>query len=315
MMIGTRLVTLLLACAATIVHVNAAPVQNHTDETSPNLTSLEKRATIPLTSSQVASFRPYTNFAAVAGCPPATVLAWNCAKCNANPTFTPVAAGGNGASVQFWYVGYDANLASVIVGFQGTDADKILPILTDADFFLTTLDSGLFPGLSSDIKTHNGFNDAQMASASAVLSAVNTAMSRFGARRVTVTGHSLGGAIATISAVHLKLHLPSTTTFKVVTYGCPRVGNQAFANYFNSRFPGANSRINNQDDIVPIVPGRFLGFDHVEGEIHILNNNGWVSCPGQDNEDGDCTIGYVPNIFAGDTGDHSGPYDGIRMGC
>lgn len=77
-MIGTRLVTLLLACAATIVHVNAAPVQNHTDETSPNLTSLEKRATIPLTSSQVASFRPYTNFAAVAGCPPATVLAWNC---------------------------------------------------------------------------------------------------------------------------------------------------------------------------------------------------------------------------------------------
>lgn len=50
------------------------------------------------------------------------------AKCNANPTFTPVAAGGNGASVQFWYVGYDANLASVIVGFQGTDADKMYVI-------------------------------------------------------------------------------------------------------------------------------------------------------------------------------------------
>lgn len=36
-----------------------------------------------------------------------------------------------------------------------------LPILTDADIIMTTLDSDLFPGLSSDIEVHSGFADAQ----------------------------------------------------------------------------------------------------------------------------------------------------------
>jgi hypothetical protein len=36
-----------------------------------------------------------------------------------------------------------------------------LPLVTDADFFLTSLDSTLFPGVSSDIEVHNGFKDAQ----------------------------------------------------------------------------------------------------------------------------------------------------------
>lgn len=48
-------------------------------------------------------------------------------------------------------------------------------------------------------------------------------MSQFSATRVTIVGHSLGGAIALIDAVYLPLHLPSGTTFKTVTFGMPRV--------------------------------------------------------------------------------------------
>lgn len=33
-------------------------------------------------------------------------------------------------------------------------------------------------------------------------------------------------------------------------------------------------------DIVPIVPGRFLGFQHPHGEVHILSPGNAVSCPG-----------------------------------
>lgn len=36
---------------------------------------------------------------------------------------------------------------------------------------------------------------------------------------------------------------------------------------------------------------------------------------GQDNTNALCEIGAVPNIFEGDEDDHSGPYDGITMGC
>ncbi|KAF8075191.1 lipase [Lyophyllum atratum] len=267
-----------------------------------------------LTAAQIAAYRPFTHYASTAYCQPASTLAWNCgANCNANPGFKPVASGGDGSNTQFWYVGYDSTLRTVVVGYQGTDSSQIMPIVTDGNFFLTNLDSSLFPGISSSIEVHNGFGDAQAKSATAVLAAVQTAMSRNGATAVTIVGHSLGGAIALISAVYLPLHLPAGTTFKTVTYGMPRVGNQAFADYVDGH--ASLSHINNQDDIVPIVPGRFLGFAHPRGEKHILDSLAWEDCPGQDNTDSQCTIGYVPNIFSGDSGDHSGPYDGVSMGC
>ncbi|KAF5379409.1 hypothetical protein D9615_006490 [Tricholomella constricta] len=281
-------------------------------QAAPSLVGRQSIST--LTAAQVAAFKPYTHYASTAACKPANTLAWNCgANCNANPTFRPVASGGDGAITQFWYVGYDPTLRTVIVGYQGTDASKIIPLVTDADFFLTPLRSTLFPGLSSSIEVHDGFGDAQARSAASVLAAVKTAMSSNGATKVTIVGHSLGGAIALITSVYLPLHLPAGTTFRTVTYGMPRVGNKAFADYVDAH--ADVSHINNQDDIVPIVPGRFLGFAHPKGEKHIVNSNAWINCPGQDNTDSQCTIGYVPNIFAGDTGDHSGPYDGIIMGC
>jgi len=36
---------------------------------------------------------------------------------------------------------------------------------------------------------------------------------------------------------------------------------------------------------------------------------------GTDNTNDKCTIGVVPNIFAGNLGHHSGPFDGITIGC
>ena len=62
--------------------------------------------------------------------------------CQANPNFHPVAAGGDGAVVQYWYVGYDMDLKArlevtsllrftefsnqmVIVGHQGTNPKKM----------------------------------------------------------------------------------------------------------------------------------------------------------------------------------------------
>ena len=56
----------------------------------------------PLSSAEVAAFKPYTQFANAAYCQPSTTLAWNCgASCAANPTFMPVASGGDGAVTQF----------------------------------------------------------------------------------------------------------------------------------------------------------------------------------------------------------------------
>ena len=152
--------------------------------------------------------------------------------------------------------------------------------------------------------------------------AVLTLLKQHNATSVVVTGHSLGAALALLDSVYLPLHLPAGMRVNMVGYGMPRVGNLAFANYVDAMH-NANSvtvtvtHINNQKDPVPIIPGRFLGFVHPAGEVHIQDDpgNSWVSCPGHDNPSRLCTVGDVPNVIQSDILDHIGPYnDGIFMG-
>ncbi|KIY71074.1 alpha/beta-hydrolase [Cylindrobasidium torrendii FP15055 ss-10] len=268
-----------------------------------------------LSDAQVDVYTPYTYYASAAYCPGNQTINWSCgANCQANPKFVPIASGGDGDGVQFWYVGYDPSLKSIIVGHQGTDTSKLLPVLTDANFFLTDLEDGLFPGLDSDVQVHNGFGESQADSARDVLAAVKKGLSAYSTKAVTVVGHSLGGAIALISGVFLDIQIPAATV-KVVTYGQPRVGNSAFADWVDAHLDSV-VHITNKKDLVPILPGRFLGFAHASGETHIREDDSkWVSCPGQDSTADGCTIKDVPNILVGDANDHGGPYDGIRIGC
>lgn len=114
----------------------------------------------------------------------------------------------------------------------------------------------------------------------AILSAVQETLSEHGVSSVTVVGHSLGGALALLDGVFLSMHLPSNVTVKVVTFGMPRVGNQAFANFVDSRLSGLVTHVNNKKDPIPTVPGRGLGFHHPSGEVHIQDSGAWDECPG-----------------------------------
>lgn len=111
------------------------------------------------------------------------------------------------------------------------------------------------------------------------------------------------------------MHIPNVK-ISYIGYGLPRVGNQAFANYIDGHDAIASvTHVNNKEDFVPILPGRFLGFHHPSGEVHIQDSGAWVACPGQDNTSDECTVGDVSNIFDGDESDHDGPYGGVEMGC
>jgi Lipase (class 3) len=78
----------------------------------------------------------------------------------------------------------------------------------------------------------------------------------------------------------MTLNLPAGTSVKGVTYGTPRVGNADFARFFDAKVSDF-TRVNNEKDIVPIVPGRFLGFAHPHGEVHITSPGNAVACPGE----------------------------------
>ncbi|KAF5348060.1 hypothetical protein D9758_010002 [Tetrapyrgos nigripes] len=287
----------------------------------PEEKDLETRQTGPfttLTTAQIASFKPFSYFAAAGYCDPSDILRWGCgANCKANADFIPTASGGNGGSVQFWFVGYSPSLDTVIISHQGTDPTEFESLLTDADFFLDTLDPTLFPGVPKGVEIHNGFGEAHKDTAQSVLSAVQTTLSRHQTSKVTLVGHSLGGALSLLDSIYLPLHLSTTPggtkiTYKTIVYGVPRVGNPAFADYVDQHVD--LTRVNNDNDLIPIVPGRFLGFAHPNGEVHIQDDEKtWVGCPGHDNTSPLCTIGTVPTVFEGNILDHLGPYDGVEM--
>jgi len=283
-------------------------------DAAPALVELSTRQSITaLSASQISAFKPFTFFASTAYCNPSTTINWSCgANCAGNADFIPVASGGDGSDVQFWYVGFSPSQGTVVVGHQGTDTSSIEADATDADAILKSLNPTLFPGVSSSVEAHSGFANEQAQTAPTILAAVQKAIAAHSATKVTIVGHSLGAAIALLDGVYLPLHI-SGVSFQVIGYGMPRVGNQDFANYVDAHL--SLTHINNKEDFVPIIPGRFLGYHHPSGEVHIMDNNQWVSCPGQDNTSSECIVGDVSNIFEGDESDHDGPYDGVTMGC
>ncbi|KAG6872905.1 hypothetical protein C0995_005311 [Termitomyces sp. Mi166 len=232
-----------------------------------------------LSQTEISAFRPFSYYAATAYCTSSETANWNCgANCKANRAFEPIAAGGDGDDVQYWFVGIDPKLKTIVVSHQGTDPFKLLPLLTDGDILLSQLDPTLFPGVDDSVMVHGGFRDSQAETSADILAAVKTAMAQSGLNDVTVVGHSLGAAIALLDGLFLPLHIPGVNV-KVIGYGMPRVGNDAFADFVDGNLD--LTRITHKNDVIPIVPGRFLGFHHPSGEKHIQHDDvTWIACPG-----------------------------------
>ncbi len=112
---------------------------------------------------------------------------------------------------------------------------------------------------------HRGFLGAFQA----VESRLRSALLSSEGKRVILTGHSLGGAIATVMAAEWQGFLAPAM---VVTFGQPAVGKGAFRMFYQQYYAGKFFRFVNDDDIVPRVPpgyehvGRLLHFD-AEGKL------------------------------------------------
>lgn len=71
---------------------------------------------------------------------------------------------------------------------------------------------------------------------------------------VTLTGHSLGAALAPVYGLYLKENLTATNVqLQMYTYASPSIGNQPFADYINTVFNGCSFRYTNPLDVVTNV--------------------------------------------------------------
>ncbi|KAJ7643958.1 alpha/beta-hydrolase [Roridomyces roridus] len=259
-----------------------------------------------------ATFLKPALFARVAYCSSASITSWSCgAPCQALKNITFLQSGGDEGAIPLYYIAHDGTDNSLVVAHEGTDPKKLLSILNDAQFGLVALNSSRFPdSVGQNITVHDGFQQTFERTADGLLAGVMSGLASTGATKVFVTGHSLGAALATMTGALIKTNVPSSVPVEITGFGLPRGGNEEWANFLDTI--GVNF-MSNQNDPVPTVPPKFLGFQHSSGEAHIIDPStpNIVSCPGQDNEN--CATGNslldisIPN--------HLGPYfNGLSFG-
>ena len=154
-----------------------------------------------------------------------------------------------------------ANDEAILVAFRGTDQDEIKDWLADLNFFL---DDGPWG------KVHYGFQHA--------LSSVWFDMKAFlmplldPKRKLLITGHSLGGAMAVLAAADLIKE--GLSVHNLYTFGQPKAGNGAFAHELNKREKPYYFRFVNHNDIVPrILPSMIFDYQHA-GQKYYFDGNG-----------------------------------------
>ncbi|KAK0224462.1 Alpha/Beta hydrolase protein [Armillaria nabsnona] len=285
------------------------------DSASSNATT----STVSINSTALTSaFSRPAFFSRVAYCSSASVTSFSCgAPCDAldAQSVEILATGGDGGTVPRFVIAHDKSTNSIVVAHQGTDPQNILSILNDAEFVPTPIDTEFFPSAAGkDIEVHSGFLETFSRTASTVLATVQSALTSTGAETLVLTGHSLGAALATLDALMFKDAL-TNISIQTTTFGSPRVGNQAFADFVDASLSsGGFARITNKADPVPHLPPLALDFVHAQGEVH-LGDAGAVLCEGQENESDACADGVGLLAIADGVGDHLGPYfDGISFG-
>jgi len=155
------------------------------------------------------------------------------------------------------WIGVNPTYKEIVIAFQGSD--HVRHLFVDVNFEKMQFHDD-FP----DARVHAGFLRSYRGVSAAIETALKKLLVAHAGFTVRVTGHSLGGGIATICALdiahRLKIQVES------YTFASPRVGNAAFVTAYQSNIR-VTWRQTHDKDPVPHVPPIKLGYQHVAREI------------------------------------------------
>jgi triacylglycerol lipase len=161
----------------------------------------------------------------------------------------------------------------ILVAFQGTVPSKLQTILADAGICLV---APKFAVPDPAIKVHCGFQDALNSLAGQIttfLQPFRAPAPAAPAKKLFITGHSLGGAMATLFAASEIAAGRAGDLSALYTFGSPRVGNKAFKDWFNAALHAPKCRFVNDEDIVTRVAPRELDYEHID-KVYFLDASG-----------------------------------------
>lgn len=132
---------------------------------------------------------------------------------------------------------------------------------------------------SRPVKMHQGFIGAYLS----VRDRIHQYVEGSSSRRYRITGHSLGGAIATLCAVDLQYNFGREISIEAYTFGSPRVGNGAFTDSYNQRVPDTWRVVHGWDAVVGL-PVPWQGYRHVDTAVKLARDFTWKIITGSFND-------------------------------
>ncbi|XP_039154708.1 LOW QUALITY PROTEIN: lipase-like [Eucalyptus grandis] len=185
------------------------------------------------------------------------LLSWTCPRCDGKTKA---------------YVGVAKDLNAMVIAFRGTQEHSIQNWVED--LYWKQLDIN-YPGMPGAM-VHHGFYFAYHNTTirPGILDVVIRAKDLYGDINVMVTGHSMGGGMASFCGLDLVVNHEARNV-QVLTFGQPRIGNAVFASYYSDRVPNT-IRITNGHDIVPHLPPYYSRFPqktyhHFPREVWLYN--------------------------------------------
>lgn len=191
--------------------------------------------------------------------------------------FVPTTAIKDDLSDTQGYIGYMPEQSSIYIVLRGSKSFQN---------WIDDFDAIMIPYNGSTECTecfvHEGFNYAWSRVATAVIEDVKLLRTKFPSYQIVITGHSLGGALASLAAIQLQelfnaevslsnkysmraeQKLGLVPTIRLFTYGAPRFGNMAFSAYASDLVRDKN-RVTHYRDMAPHCPP-YLQYVHIEGK-------------------------------------------------
>jgi len=215
------------------------------------------------------------NYASVAYCHPTNTIAdWTCDNCESRTkgaNTTIVTSDHDGGVLAFIHVANSTGLGAngtehgrtMSIVFRGTDTSHNLMIDGLTKHIPLVLGNVTEP---TGAEVHEGFLHAYQSFRLNLRSTIRELQDKYpelhGENRGRITGHSLGGALATICAYDLAEHDVSGTGAnwlqEIVTFGSPRVGDPLFAKAYGKALDAAKVstwRVVHSNDVTPSTPG------------------------------------------------------------
>ncbi|KXN67211.1 alpha/beta-hydrolase [Conidiobolus coronatus NRRL 28638] len=207
-------------------------------------------------------------FSNAAYCDLQMISAWSCKLCTPvdkslkmSEVF-PITAMGDDL---FGYVG--ESKGRIILAFRGTQ--NAANVVTDLNLVTDTYTTR--KGVEFSI--HKGFKKAVELLLPTAVEHLKYFKRKYPYAPIYITGHSLGGGIANLLSMYLEdLGHTQWKNTHVYTYGQPRVGDQRYADYIDTRKGATFLRVVTEGDIFTNLPTRLQDYSH-NGHLNFRVNN------------------------------------------